>query len=525
MEALQGLADGFAAAITPTNLFWAFFGVVAGTLVGVLPGLGPPATIAILLPLSINLEPATGLIMMAGIYYGAKYGGSTTSILLNIPGEDASVVTAIDGYQMARQGRAGAALGIAAIGSFIAGTVGLIGLTFLAPVVAQLAIVFGPPEYASLMLLGLSLVMILAGASKTKAVISGLVGFLLSTIGLDLFTGSTCFTMGQIELANGVEFVALSIGIFALGEVMVNVEEETGHELFKVPKKLKELFPTKKDFKDSAGAIAQGSVLGFFIGALPGAGSTVASFISYTVAKRFSRHPEEYGKGAIAGVAAPEAANNSATAGAFVPLLTLGIPGSATTAIMLGALFLYGLQPGPLFFTENPDVVWPIIASMYIGNVMLVLLNLPLVPVFASILRIPYYIMYPAIVVISFVGVYSINGSMFDVILLVIFGLLGYVMRKVGLPTAPLVLAFVLGPLFEQAVRRSMVLSQGSPEIFVTRPWSVVFLVVTALMIVGPVLSQMRKRRPTSSQSDEVPPNDEDGDGVAKKPDEFRSNV
>jgi len=499
-EALTGLADGFAAAITPTNLFWAFFGVTAGTLVGVLPGLGPPATIAILLPLSVNLDPATGLIMMAGIYYGAKYGGSTTSILLNIPGEDASVVTAIDGYQMARQGRAGPALGIAAIGSFIAGTLGLIALTFMAPLVAELAIIFGPPEYASLMLLGLSLVVLLAGRSKIKAVISGLLGFLLSTIGLDLFSGSTRFTMGQVELANGVEFVALSIGLFALGEVMVNVEEETGHKLFKVPSKLKELFPSKKDFKDSAGAIAQGSVVGFFLGVLPGAGSTVASFVSYTLAKRFSRHPEEFGKGAIAGVAAPEAANNSATAGAFVPLLTLGIPGSATTAIMLGALFLYGLQPGPLFFTENPDVVWPIIASMYIGNVILVMLNLPLVPVFASILRIPYYIMYPAIVIISVVGVYSINNSMFDVGLLVAAGLLGYVMRKIDLPTAPLVLAFVLGPLFEQAVRRSLIISQGDLTIFFTRPWSVVFLVLTLVIAIGPALipTQWRKELVTS---------------------------
>ena len=503
-EALTGLADGFAAALTPTNLFWAFFGVTAGTLVGVLPGLGPPATIAILLPLSVNLDPATGLIMMAGIYYGAKYGGSTTSILLNIPGEDASVVTAIDGYQMARQGRAGPALGIAVIGSFIAGTFGLIALTFTAPLVAQLAIVFGPPEYASLMLLGLSLVVLLAGRSKIKAVISGLLGFLLSTIGLDLFSGSTRFTMGQVELANGVEFVALSIGLFALGEVMVNVEEETGHKLFKVPSKLKELFPSKKDFKDSAGAIAQGSVLGFFIGALPGAGSTVASFMSYTVAKRFSRHPEDFGKGEIAGVAAPEAANNSATAGAFVPLLTLGIPGSATTAIMLGALFLYGLQPGPLFFTENPDVVWPIIASMYIGNVILVMLNLPLVPVFASILRIPYYIMYPAIVIISVVGVYSINNSMFDVGLLVAAGLLGYVMRKIDLPTAPLVLAFVLGPLFEQAVRRSLIISQGDPQIFITRPWSVAFIVLTLVMAVGPALVPKQWRRELfTAESDE----------------------
>ncbi|MDQ4058030.1 MAG: tripartite tricarboxylate transporter permease, partial [Actinomycetota bacterium] len=475
-EALQGLADGFAAALTPTNLFWALFGVTAGTLVGVLPGLGPPATIAILLPLSVNLDPATGLIMMAGIYYGAKYGGSTTSILLNIPGEDASVVTTFDGYQMAKQGRAGPALGIAAIGSFIAGTVGLIGLTFLAPVVAQLAIVFGPPEYAALMIVGLSLVVLLGGSSKLKGLISGLMGFLLSTVGLDLFSGQLRFTMGRIELAIGVEFVALSIGLFAIGEVMVNLEEQAGHQLFKVPRKLRELFPNKRDIKQSSGAIAQGSVLGFFIGALPGAGSTVASFISYTVAKRFARHPDRFGRGAIQGVAAPEAANNSATAGAFIPLLTLGIPGSASTAIMLGALFLYGLQPGPLFFNENPEVVWPIIASMYIGNVLLVLLNMPLIPVFASILRIPYHILYPGIIVVSIVGVYSINTSMFDVWVLAFFGLVGYVMRKTDFPTAPLVLAFVLGPLFEQAVRRSLILSQGSPVIFITRPWAAVSL-------------------------------------------------
>jgi putative tricarboxylic transport membrane protein len=491
-EALQGLADGFAAAVTPTNLFWAFFGVTAGTLVGVLPGLGPPATIAILLPLSVNLSPATGLIMMAGIYYGAKYGGSTTSILLNIPGEDASVVTAFDGHPMARQGRAGAALGIAAIGSFIAGTIGLIGLTFLAPAVAQLAIIFGPPEYAGLMVVGLSLVVLLAGRSKLKAFISGIFGFVLSTVGLDLFSGALRFTFGRVELANGIEFVALSIGLFAIGEVMVNVEEETGKTLFQVPRKLKELFPTKQDMRDSAGAIGQGSIVGFFIGALPGAGSTVASFISYTLAKRFARNPDRFGKGAIEGVAAPEAANNSATAGAFIPLLTLGIPGSASTAIMLGALFLYGLQPGPLFFNENPDVVWPIIASMYIGNVLLVMLNLPLVPVFSSILRIPYHILYPGILVVSVVGVYSINNSMFDVWLLVIFGLLGYLMRKTDFPTAPLVLAFVLGPLFEQAVRRSLVISQGDPMIFVTRPWAAVFLVIAVLLFIGPAITGRR---------------------------------
>ncbi|MGH8869918.1 MAG: tripartite tricarboxylate transporter permease [Actinomycetes bacterium] len=511
-DAVMGLMDGFAAAFSLTNLFWVIFGVTAGTLVGVLPGLGPPATIALLLPLSVNLEPATGLIMMAGIYYGAKYGGSTTSILLNIPGEDASVVTTFDGYQMARQGRAGPALGIAAIGSFIAGTLGLVGLTFLAPAVAAIAVIFGPPEYTAIMALGLSMVVLLGGSSQVKAFVSAVAGFLLSTIGIDLFSGSTRFTFGRIELANGVEFVALCIGLFAISEVLINAEEKTGRSFFKVPRRLRELFPSKKDLAESSGAIGQGSVVGFFIGALPGAGSTVASFVSYTIAKRLSRHPERFGKGAIAGVAAPEAANNSATAGSFVPLLTLGIPGSASTAIMLGALFLYGLQPGPLFFNENPDVVWPIIASMFIGNLVLVMLNLPLIPVFASILRIPYHVLYPGIIVISIVGVYSINNSMFDVWVLAVFGLLGYVMRKTDFPTAPLVLAFVLGPLFEQSMRRSLVISQGDPTIFLTRPWAVVFLVLTALLFVGPVITRRRAPReaePALQTSPDSPPGPE----------------
>jgi putative tricarboxylic transport membrane protein len=505
VDALQGLSDGFAAAFSLTNLFWVIFGVAAGTIIGVLPGLGTPATIAILLPLSVNLEPSTALIMMAGIYYGSKYGGSTTSILLNIPGEDASVVTAIDGYQMAKQGRAGPALGIAAIASFVAGTVGLIGLTFLAPAVANLAVVFGPPEYTALMAIGLSMVVLLAGSSPVKAVISGVGGFLLSTVGIDLFSGEARFTMGRIELANGVEFVALCIGLFAIGEVMVNIEDRSGRTLFKVPRRLRELFPSKKDLVASSGAIGQGSIVGFFVGALPGAGSTVASFVSYTLAKRFSRNPEQYGKGAIGGVAAPEAANNSATAGSFVPLLTLGIPGSASTAIMLGALFLYGLQPGPTFFADNPDVVWPIIASMYIGNVVLVLLNLPLVPVFASILRIPYHILYPGIIVISLVGVYSINTSLFDVWLVVIFGLLGYIMRKTDFPTAPMVLAFVLGPLFEQSLRRSLVISQGDPTIFVTRPWAVAFLTLAVLLFLVPALLRRRERKAPAGASTDAP--------------------
>ena len=518
-DALQGLAGGFEAAFSMTNLFWVIFGVAAGTIIGVLPGLGTPATIAILLPLSVNLDPATALIMMAGIYYGSKYGGSTTSILLNIPGEDASVVTAIDGYQMARQGRAGPALGIAAIGSFIAGTIGLIGLTFLAPAVAQLAVIFGPPEYTALMLIGLSMVALLAGRSKVKAIIAGIGGFLLSTIGIDLFSGTTRFTMGRIELANGVEFVALCIGLFAIAEVMINIEDKSGYTFFKTPSKLRELFPSRKDLIASSGAIGQGSIVGFFIGALPGAGSTVASFVSYTLAKRLSRHPEEYGKGSIAGVAAPEAANNSATAGAFVPLLTLGIPGSASTAIMLGALYLYGLQPGPRFFTENPDVVWPIIASMYIGNVVLIVFNLPLIPVFASMLRVPYHILYPAIIVISLVGVYSINASLFDVGLVVVFGLLGYVMRKTEFPAAPMVLGFVLGPLFEQSLRRSMVISQGDPTIFLTRPWALAFLVATVLIFIVPILLNRREAAVAAAPA-EMPaqkpagPDDRDEEGA-----------
>lgn len=346
MDALNNLIEGFAVALTPQNILWVFIGVLAGTLVGVLPGLGTPATIAILLPLTINLPPATGLIMMAGIYYGSKYGGSTTSILLNIPGESASVMTALDGHEMAKQGRAGPALGIAAISSFIAGTVGIIGLTFLAPVIARWALGFGPPEFFALILLGLTSVVFLAGDSLIKGFISATGGLLLAMIGIDIISGDTRFTGGQVELLDGIEFIALSIGIFGLGEVFVNLERESGTQLFRVPNRLRELLPTKQDIKACRFAFAHGSVGGFLIGALPGAGATVASFLAYTIEKRFSRHPEKFGTGVVEGVAAPEGANNSETGGAMIPLLTLGIPGSSSTAIMLGALILYGLDPG-----------------------------------------------------------------------------------------------------------------------------------------------------------------------------------
>ncbi|MPZ83756.1 MAG: tripartite tricarboxylate transporter permease [Actinophytocola sp.] len=495
MNAMQGLVDGFAAAISPVNLFWLMIGVVTGTLVGILPGLGPPATIAILLPLATNLDPSTGLIMMAGIYYGAKYGGSTTSILLNIPGESSSVVTCLDGYEMAKQGRAGPALGMAAIASFVAGTVGVLGLTFLAPVVANVAVEFGPPEYTALMAFALVLVIMLAGESLLKGFISMVLGLLLSTVGVDLFSGAQRYTFGTIELAGGLEFIALSIGVFAIGEVLVNVEEKTGRSIFTVPSKIRELLPSREDLRRSRGAIAQGSVSGFLIGTLPGAGATVASFVSYTIARRFSKHRKEFGKGAVEGVAAPEAANNSETGGAMIPLLTLGIPGSSTGAVMLGALVLYGLQPGPLLFTDHPEVAWPVIASMYLGNVALLILNLPLVPFFARLLKLPYWVMYPGILVISVVGVYSVNGSLFDVWMLAVFGLLGYVLKKLEIPPAPLLLAFVLGPIAEDSIRQSLIISANSPLIFLERPISAVLIGLAVLVLLSLTLGKSRRLR------------------------------
>ncbi len=495
MNALENLLAGFETAVTPINLLWLLIGCLLGTLVGILPGLGPPATISILLPLATGFDPATGLIMMAGIYYGAKYGGSTTAILLNIPGESASVVTCLDGYEMAKQGRAGPALGIAAIASFVAGTIGVIGLTFLAPVMAGIAVDFGPPEYSALMLFALLLVIMLAGSSLLKGFISMFLGLFLATIGTDLFSGQPRFTGDRIELAGGIEFIALSVGIFAVGEVLVNIEETTEKQLFRVPSKLRELLPSVKDIARSRTAMLQGSVVGFLIGILPGAGSTVASFISYIIAKRTSKTPEEFGNGAIEGVAAPEAANNSETGGAMIPLLTLGIPGSGTGAVLLGALVLYGLNPGPLLFTENPDVVWPIIASMYLGNIALLVMNLPMVPLFAKLLNTPYTVLYPGILLISVIGVYSVNFALFDVWLLVIFGLLGYALRKLDIPAAPLVLAFVLAPIAENAVRQSLLLSDGSLGIYLERPISAVFLGLAALLLLSLTFGRSRKVR------------------------------
>jgi len=502
MDILTGLAQGFAVAMTPMNLMWCFVGVFFGTVVGVLPGLGPSATVALLLPLTLNMNPTAGIIMMAGIYYGAKYGGSTTSILLNVPGESASVVTCIDGFEMARKGRAGPALGIAAIASFVAGTVGVVLLMLIAPPVAEFALRFGPPEYFALMALGLSMVVLLAGRSMIKALASMCVGLWLATIGIDLFTDMPRFTLDQIELMDGINFVVVAIGTFAIGEVLANLSAESSGQMFTVPKGLRNLMPNWQDMKDCRFAFINGSLVGFFVGVLPGAGSTIASFVSYGVEKAVSRHPERFGQGAIEGVAAPEAANNSETGGALVPLLTLGIPGSATTAILLAALILWGLKPGPLLIQDNPQMFWGLVASMYIGNIMLLILNLPLVPVFAQILRLPGYVLYPVILGVSIVGVYSVDQRLLDVWLVGGFGLLGYLMRRLDYPSAPLILGLVLGDLMENAVRQSLMMSNGDISILYSRPLAATMLLLTALILVGPMFRQFNSWRVKAAEQE-----------------------
>jgi len=503
MEAFDNLLLGFAVALTPVNLFWCFVGVILGTVVGVLPGLGPAATIAMLLPLTLKMDHTTAIIALAGIFYGARYGGSTTSILLNIPGESSSVVTCLDGYQMARKGRAGAALGISAIASFIAGTVGVVGLMLIAPPLARFALRFAPPEYFALMVLGLAMVVFLAGDSMVKALLAMLVGLWIATIGTDLFTGESRFTFGQAKLLGGVDFIAATVGVFAIGEVLVNLESKGGAELFKLAKGLRNLLPTLQDLKDCRFAFLNGSIIGFFVGALPGAGATVASFLSYGLEKAVSRHPEKFGTGVIEGVAAPEGANNADASGALVPLLTLGIPGGNTTAILLGGLILWGYRPGPLLIQEHPELFWGLVASMYIGNVLLLILNLPLVPLFAQILRLPYFILYPLIVGISIVGVYSVNNSLFDVWVMSLFGLLGYLMRKLDFPAAALILGIVLGDGLERALRQSLMMSQGDLTILVNRPISGTLLAVAALVLCLPVLRKVRSWRADAVERDE----------------------
>jgi putative tricarboxylic transport membrane protein len=503
MDILAGLWNGFAVALAPINLWWCFVGCFLGTVVGIMPGLGPPATIAMLLPLTFQMAPASAMIMLAGIYYGAKYGGSTTSILLNVPGESASVVTCLDGYAMARKGRAGAALGIAAIASFIAGTVGVLGLMVVAPPLARFALSFSSPEYFALMVLGLAMVVLLGGRSLLKALLAMLVGLWIATMGTDLFSSSSRFTFGNMEMLDGIDFVVVAIGIFALGEVLGNMETRETAQILPVPKGLRNLLPTLQDMKDCRFAFLNGSVVGFIIGVLPGAGSTIASFISYGIEKAVSKRGDQFGTGIIEGVAAPEGANNSETGGALVPLLTLGIPGSGTTAILLGALVLWGFKPGPLLIQEHPDLFWGLVASMYVGNIMLLVLNLPLVPLFAQLLRLPVHVLYPLIFGIAIVGVYTVSSSLFDLSMLMAFGLLGYLMRKLDYPAAPLVLGLVLGDAMERALRQSLMMSQGDLGILVSRPISAVMLAFAALLLLVPLFGALNRWRLQAIESEE----------------------
>src|SRR5258708_7737976 len=494
MDVFHGLMQGFQVAMSANNLLMCVVGVVLGTVIGVLPGLGPPATIAMLLPLTFKLDPTGAMIMLAGIYYGAKYGSSTTSILLNVPGETSSVVTCIDGSQMALKGRAGPALGMAAIASFIAGTFGVVALMLVAPPLAKISLAFSAPEFVGLVVLGLTMVVLLAGESLIKAFLSMLVGLWIAGMGTDLFTATSRFTFGRVELLGGIDFIIVAIGVFAVGEVLANMEPAEPAEMLPVPKGLRNLMPTWDDMKRCRFAFVNGSVVGFLIGILPGAGSTIASFMSYGIEKAVSKHPEEFGQGAIEGVAAPEGANNAETGGALVPLLTLGIPGSGTTAILLAALILWGFKPGPLFIQDQPALFWGLVASMYIGNVLLLILNLPLVAVFAQLLKTPGSAMYPLILGVSIVGVYTASSSMFQLGLLALFGLVGYAMRKLDFPTAPLVLGLVLGDPMEKALRQSLMMSQGDASILL-RPIPSVLLALSALLLLVPLFKRVNALR------------------------------
>jgi putative tricarboxylic transport membrane protein len=464
-----------------------------GTLVGVLPGLGPTAAIALLLPTTFNISPVAAIIMLAGIYYGAMYGGSTTSILVNIPGEAASVITCLDGYKMALQGRAGPALGIAAFGSFIGGTISVLGLMLIAPPLAKVAQSFGPPEYFSLMLLGIVVLIYLASGSMLKALMMAVFGLLVGTIGQDPISGTLRLTLGIHELYDGVGLIPAIMGLFGISEVIVNVEKIARSGV--IATKAKNLLPSRKDWHDSFGPIIRGSAMGFFIGLLPGPTSTMSAFSSYAMEKKLSKYPERFGTGVIEGVAGPESANNAATGSGFIPLLTLGIPSNATTALLLGALLIHGIQPGPMLISKNPDIFWGTIVSMYLGNAMLLFLNLPLIGIWVQVLRVPYPILFPFILLFCLIGVFSLNYSYIEVLLMIGFGFFGYLARKFQLESAPLVLALVLGPMMENYLRISLIISRGSPLIFLKRPISATLIIITLFLLMSSLLPWIKGRR------------------------------
>jgi putative tricarboxylic transport membrane protein len=490
MDVIGQLAMGFAGALTPWNLLMCLAGVFAGQLVGALPGIGPSSAIALLLPLTFGADPTSAIILFAGIYYGAQYGGTLTSVLISVPGEPSSVMTSIDGYQMALQGKAGVALGIAAIGSFIAGTVSTIGLMLLAPPLAKFALAFGPPEYFALVVLGLT-ALAAVGGSVLKGLAAGAFGLAVSTVGIDQQTGVARFAFDQIWLLDGIGFIVLTVALFGVGEVLSSAGMATPRPVTDV----RNVLPSRAEWRASRLPIARGTLIGFFVGVLPATGATIASFLAYIAEKKFAKDPSRFGKGAIEGVAGPEASNNAAAAGAMVPMLALGVPGSGTTAIILGALIMYGIRPGPELFEKNAALVWTTIASMYIGNAILLVMNLPLAGLFAQLLRVPYAWLYPPILALCVAGVYSQGSSIEDVWMLIAFGVLGFAMIRHGWPAAPMILGLVLGTIFENSLRQSLTLSHGSAEIFFTRPICVFLLVCAAAALAAPAIARAWARR------------------------------
>ena len=493
MDLFDSILYGFQVTFEPMNLLFCAVGVLIGTMVGVLPGIGPVAAMALLLPATFHVTPTASLIMLAGIYYGVQYGGSTTSILVNIPGEASSVITCIEGYQMARRGRAGPALGIAAWGSFLAGTMSVVGLMLVAVPLARAALSFGPPEYFALMCSGLIILTNLAQGSIHKALMMALVGLILGNIGLDIMTGLPRFTLGLNELTDGVGIIPLVMGIFGITEILTNLEGKAEREILETS--VRNLWPSLKDWAEAKWSMVRGSIIGFLLGILPGGGAILATFVSYAVEKKVSRNPEKFGKGAIEGVAGPESANNAAAGGSLIPLLSLGIPPNPVMAMLFSALIIHGIQPGPLLIKSHPDIFWGLVSSMYIGNALLLVLNLPLIGIWVQVLKIPYKVLFPLIILFCLIGVYSMNNTVFDLYVMIFFGVVGWMMRKFGYEGAPLILAYVLGPMLENALRQSLLISQGSFLIFVTRPISAVALGFACLLLLSNLFPYFKGRR------------------------------
>jgi len=502
MELWHSISLGFSVVLQPINIFYCLMGVFVGTLIGVLPGIGPSATIAILLPATFKATPTSAIIMLAGVYYGAMYGGSTTSILVNIPGEGSSVATCFDGYQMAKKGRAGPALGICAFGSFIGGTISVIGLMLLAPQLARIATDFGPPEYFSLMILGITVLVFLASGSMPKAFMMATLGIILGCVGIDGITGRPRLTFQIPDLADGIGLVPVAMGLFGIPELFENIEKTLKRDVFET--KIKGLLPTLKDWIDSKWAILRGTGIGFFLGILPGGGAIISSFVAYAVEKKFSKHPEKFGTGVVEGVAAPESANNAATGGAMVPLLTLGIPSNVVMALLLGSFMIHGIQPGPLLLRDHPDIFWGVIASMYLGNMILLALNLPLIGMWVQVLKVPYPVLFPLILLFCLIGAYAANNSTFDIYVMLGCGALGYLMRKFQYEAAPLILAYVLGPMLEMSLRQSLILSKGDFSIFILRPISAGCLVIALILLLSPLFPALKRGRLIAKEESEI---------------------